>query len=185
MVHPQHFMLLVLLASLPRTLQSRLDGRSAVTRSVTISTFSTTTSQLMQRYTSQDPEPTTTSAPLPTNTHTTAFIPNPTTTSSTAIPTKTEVKDCHVQGVASDLLKLNVWGRSSASDPLACQLGCMYVSQCEAYSFQAAVTENNCVFYHMFVDGREALIPSKTSGIFFSDKYPHDGSNFCYGNSEL
>jgi len=187
MISPQNLLLLVLLAGLPCTFQSPLQGRSEGTRSLSITTSSTTTPQLIQRNTSQDPQPTTTSAPLQTNTPTTTttVISSSTTTSSAAIPTKTGVKDCHVQGIASDLLTSNVWGNSSASDPLACQLDCMYVSQCEAYSFQAPVVEDNCVFYHMFIDGRDALIASKTSGIFFSDKYPKDGSNFCYGNTEL
>jgi hypothetical protein len=103
------------------------------------------------------------------------------------VPTKTGVKNCHVQGLPSDLLTSNIWGSARASDPLTCQLKCMYISQCESYSFQMpsvkTPVDGNCVFYHMFIDGH--LAPSKTSGVFFSDKYPSDGSNFCYGSVEL
>jgi len=101
------------------------------------------------------------------------------------IPTK-DLPNCNVQGTPSKILTSYLWGSVHASDVLACQSACMAVSECESYSFQAHAPKRskNCVFYHTIFDGEEiygSVIPSTTSGIFFSDKYPRDGSNFCYG----
>jgi len=200
MIFPHTFLLLALLAAVPITLQSPLQGRSQnteKTRSLSISTSSTT---LDRRYTSvgsrltittiplsTEPRPTITTIPLHTITRPASTIASKTLTSSAAVPTKTGVTNCHVQGLASELLASNIWGSTRASDPMTCQRQCMYISQCESYSFQTpsakTPVESNCVFYHMFIDGH--LAPSKTSGVFFSDKYPSDGSNFCYGSIEL
>jgi hypothetical protein len=106
-----------------------------------------------------------------------------TTTSSAPIATKTNVDGCNQQGIATALLLANQWGSTKASDVLECQRRCMSVSQCISYSFRLATTVDdfNCVFYHMFTaSGTNAVVPSEISGIFFSDKYPKDGSNFCY-----
>jgi hypothetical protein len=75
--------------------------------------------------------------------------------------------------------------RSYAADPLSCQLLCMYRSRCEAYSFEESTSTSakNCVFYSTYIDGSKVV--SSSSGIYFSDKYPDDGSNFCYGSTEL
>ncbi|KAH6683884.1 hypothetical protein B0J14DRAFT_448423, partial [Halenospora varia] len=108
-----------------------------------------------------------------------------TTSSSTGIPTKTGLKGCNIQGTATTLLQSSSWSSDRARDVLSCQLKCMYISQCQSYSFQSPFTtkEDNCKFYHMFVGkGANVVTPSTTSGIFFSDKYPGDGTNFCYGS---
>ncbi|KAE9374619.1 hypothetical protein N431DRAFT_556882 [Stipitochalara longipes BDJ] len=99
------------------------------------------------------------------------------------IPTKTGLANCNVQGTPSAALTSNILERSYAADPLSCQLLCMYRSRCEAYSFQAPTSANNknCVFYSTYIDGSKVSLGN--SGIYFSDKYPDDGSNFCYGSS--
>ncbi|EPE30169.1 hypothetical protein GLAREA_12892 [Glarea lozoyensis ATCC 20868] len=106
------------------------------------------------------------------------------TSSSTApIATKANVDGCNQQGIATSLLQSHLWGTTKALDVLECQRRCMTVSQCISYSFRIGTTsdDSNCVFYHMFTaNGTNAVVPSETSGIFFSDKYPEDGSNFCY-----
>jgi hypothetical protein len=102
------------------------------------------------------------------------------------IPTKTAIKDCNFQGTPSTSLTSNILGKSYAADPLSCQLLCMYRSRCESYLFQVAstVSANNCVFYSTFIDDSSKVVWS-IIGIFFSDKYPDDGSNFCHGSSQL
>lgn len=101
------------------------------------------------------------------------------------IPTKTGLANCNVQGTPSTTLASNILDRAYAEDPISCQLLCMYRSRCEAYSFQISTSESskNCVFYSTYIDGSK--VSSGSSGIYFSDKYPDDGSNYCYGSSEL
>ncbi|KAH6715367.1 hypothetical protein BKA61DRAFT_422618, partial [Leptodontidium sp. MPI-SDFR-AT-0119] len=81
------------------------------------------------------------------------------------------LKNCHVQGTPNTLLSSSALGSQYAADALLCQLQCMFISRCEAYSFQTTAA---------LIDGLSKVAPSNTSGIFFSDKYPSDGSNFCY-----
>lgn len=110
---------------------------------------------------------------------------SPPTTSAVPVPTKT-LNDCNVQGTASTSLISNLLDKYYAADPLSCQLLCMYRSRCESYSFQAPSPANakNCVFYSTYIDGSLKVV-SSSSGIYFSDKYPSDGSNFCYGSDQL
>lgn len=129
------------------------------------------------------------SLPPPTTTRTHSLpssTPSPTTSTSTAIPTKS-LKNCNVEGIPSDYLVSNILDMRYAYDALACQLRCMYISRCEAYSWQMPVSidSNNCVFYSTLIDGTRKVTPSNISGIFFSDKYPADKSNFCYGSDTL
>lgn len=123
-----------------------------------------------------------------TNPNPTANTPLPSTTSLSKIfATKTALKNCHVQGTPSPMLSANIWGSSYAPDALACQLQCMFVSRCESYSFQTPASSNtkNCIKYLTLIDGVSKVRPSSNSGLFYSDKYPSDGSNFCYGNAPL
>ncbi|PVH85571.1 hypothetical protein DL98DRAFT_48706 [Cadophora sp. DSE1049] len=122
----------------------------------------------------------------PTKIHTSS-VSSFTTSPSKPIPTKTGLKNCHSQGTPSTLLNSSILGSQYASDALACQLQCMFVSRCEAYSYQAATTSKtkNCVKYLTIIDGPTKVTSSSSSGIFFSDKYPSDGSNFCYGGVPL
>ncbi|KAE8451942.1 hypothetical protein EG329_002783 [Mollisiaceae sp. DMI_Dod_QoI] len=125
--------------------------------------------------------------PASTRTHTLgSSTPSPTTSTSIAIPTKS-LKNCNVQGIPSSYLVSNILDMRYAYDALACQLKCMYVSRCEAYSWQMPVSpdSNNCVFYTTLIDGERKVTLSTISGIYFSDKYPSDKSNFCYGSETL
>ena len=110
-----------------------------------------------------------------------------TTSPSKPVPMKTRLKNCHVQGTPGPLLNSSILGSQHASDALACQLQCMFVSRCEAYSFQPSATSEikNCIKYLTTIGGSAKVISSSSSGIFFSDKYPSDGSNFCYGHGPL
>jgi len=125
------------------------------------------------------------SPPKPSFSSTSDSNPSQPTITTLPIPTKTGVANCNVQGTPSAGLISNILERSYAADPLSCQLLCMYRSRCEAYSFQAstATSTKNCVFYSTYIDGSK--VTAGNSGIYFSDKYPDDGSNFCYGSSEL
>lgn len=116
----------------------------------------------------------------------------PSVSSFTTLPpkpvsTKTGLKNCHIQGTSSATLNSNILGSQHASDALACQLQCMFVSRCEAYSFQPPATSKikNCIKYLTTIGGSAKVDPSSSSGIFFSDKYPSDGSNFCYSDVPL
>lgn len=115
-----------------------------------------------------------------------SITPSLTTSASTAVPTK-NLKNCNVEGIPTSYLVSNILDLVYAYDALSCQLKCMEISRCEAYSWQMPVStdSNNCVFYSTFIDGEKKVKASNISGIFFSDKYPSDQSNFCYGSAEL
>jgi hypothetical protein len=107
------------------------------------------------------------------------------TTNSSTVYTKTNVSDCNVQGTASaDLTARKLW-TMNATDVLQCQLYCRATTPCISYSFQPQV-DVNCVFYNAWTgDWTSSVIKSETSGIFFSNKYPSDGSDFCYSDKPL
>jgi hypothetical protein len=115
-----------------------------------------------------------------------SITPSLTTSASTAIPTK-NLKNCNVEGIPTSYLVSNILDLVYAYDASACQANCMGISRCEAYSWQMPVStgSNNCVFYSTLIDGDKKVKASNISGIFFSDKYPSDQSNFCYGSVEL
>ncbi|CAG8983991.1 hypothetical protein HYALB_00009593 [Hymenoscyphus albidus] len=105
-----------------------------------------------------------------------------TKTTTTPIVTKTGVADCNVQGTANEVMTSKIFGSARASDILNCQVQCRTITACISYSYQppASTKDDNCVFYNMFLD--KGVKPSKRSGIFFSDKYPDDGSDYCYSS---
>ncbi|CZR59181.1 uncharacterized protein PAC_09073 [Phialocephala subalpina] len=184
-----------LLAVSKTTLQSPVqDGpgevyevrRSAVKSPITALTTSQSPYYDRQQFAERDVY-TTLDHPAPTRRHTTpTSTSTPTTSASTAIPTKS-LKNCNVEGIPSNYLVQNILDMRYAYDALACQLRCMYISRCEAYSWQMPVStdSNNCVFYSTLIDGERKVTPSNISGIFFSDKYPSDKTNFCYGSEIL
>jgi hypothetical protein len=113
-----------------------------------------------------------------------ATAPSSYTTNSSLIYAKSNVDGCNKQGTPNPLLVSTQWGTMHVADVLQCQKRCMAISQCISYSFQLPLSseDKNCVFYHMFTSGTAAIIESETSGVFFSDKYPGDGSNFCFSD---
>lgn len=118
----------------------------------------------------QDSSPTTTSAPT-------------TTTTSSTIATKT-IAGCNVQGTADVALTSRVFGTTNFPDFLPCQSSCRGITACISYSFSPNSTV--CTYYNSWMDDFNTgdttgyVILSNSSGIFFSDKYPSDGSDFCY-----
>ena len=106
-----------------------------------------------------------------------------TTSSDAAVPTKMNVNGCHLQGTPTDLMLSHFWGTMKTSQPQECQDMCGGITPCISYSFQYALVDgtNNCVFYNYWSNLGDAVVPSNSSGIFFSNKYPSDGSRFCYG----
>jgi len=170
-------------------LTPRIVARIVTTTYIVISELTSTSAPtyVQRRHrTESDTDPPTTTSPTVSITTITVTATSA-TSSSTAIPTKTGLKNCNVQGTANAVVTSNIWGSQYAADPLVCQLECMYISRCEAYSFQAPTTSdsNNCVLYTTLIDGSSKITLSNTSGVFFSDKYPEDGSNFCYGSTQL
>ncbi|PQE06745.1 hypothetical protein CJF30_00008629 [Rutstroemia sp. NJR-2017a BBW] len=112
--------------------------------------------------------------------YTTTSTTASTTTTSSAIPTKT-IAGCNVQGTAAADLTSHYWGSTAAVNSTACQLSCIYVSQCISYSWEPAA--GACTWYHQWMDG--LVVASNNSGIYYSDKYPSDGTNFCFGDHQL
>jgi hypothetical protein len=96
---------------------------------------------------------------------------------------------CDVAGYVSWIFQQNYFlGSKSACDVLSFQSKCMKISQCESYSYQRAARSNgtNGVLYKGIFDSRDLFVISNPSSpLRFSDKYPQDGHNFCYGNHSL
>ncbi|KAB8300441.1 hypothetical protein EYC80_000613 [Monilinia laxa] len=119
----------------------------------------------------QDPSPPTTGNPTTT------------TTTSSVIATKT-IAGCNVQGTADVALTSRVFGTTTLPDFLSCQSRCRGITACISYSFSPNSTV--CTYYNSWMDDFNTgdttgyVILSNSSGIFFSDKYPSDGSDFCY-----
>ncbi|KAF5879135.1 uncharacterized protein Bfra_006340 [Botrytis fragariae] len=137
----------------------------------------------------QDDTPTTTitatTTDLPTTTEvpTTTSTPTTSTTSSAAIATKT-IDGCNVQGIADTALAARYFGSASYADILKCQSTCRGVTACISYSWTPL--NSNCTLYNSWMDDFNTgdtsgyVLLSDDSGTFFSDKYPSDGSDFCY-----
>lgn len=172
----------------PSPLLANKRDTTTITRTITSSSKPTTTTHAIAEREDAYTRTTVTSIVVSTTkkpTVTRTSSNTVTTTSSGVTPTKTGLKTCNVQGTANDVMTTNEWGSDRASDALDCQRKCMTVSQCISYSFQypSSTNDDNCVFYHMFMT--KGVTPSRNSGIYFSDKYPEDGSNYCYGSTPL
>ncbi|KAJ8068690.1 hypothetical protein OCU04_002389 [Sclerotinia nivalis] len=117
---------------------------------------------------SQDdtPTPSTTNAPTTTTT----------TTSSTIVAKN--IGGCNVQGTADVGLSSKIFGTATAPDIVSCQSRCGGITACISYSYDVNTTV--CTAYNQWMDN---LVSNGSSGIFFSDKYPDDGTNFCYSYS--
>ncbi|KAF7893482.1 uncharacterized protein EAF02_001020 [Botrytis sinoallii] len=126
---------------------------------------------------------TTTYLPTTTDVPTTTSIPTTTTTSSAAIATKT-INGCNVQGTADTALAARYFGSGPYADILKCQSTCRGVTACISYSWTPLTS--NCTLYNSWMDDFNTgdttgyVVLSDDSGTFFSDKYPSDGSDFCY-----
>jgi len=110
-------------------------------------------------------------------------------TSTSTFAVKTGVPDCDIHGIASPILLALIIGDTNATDVLACQLSCEYTSRCQSWSFRPPVStldpavDHNCVYYGAFIrDSPQYIIRDNSSTTVFSDKYPSDGSNFCFGD---
>ncbi|KAH8596996.1 hypothetical protein B0O99DRAFT_705354 [Bisporella sp. PMI_857] len=115
--------------------------------------------------------------------------PTATSTAATSVPTKVDPK-CDVAGYPAEYYRQRLWGSTATPDVLACQLGCMYRTPCQSYSFRQSSQPNdnvtNCDFYAATFDERNMFVKKDASSPYrFSDKYPMDGSNYCYGDHQL
>ncbi|KAF7904685.1 hypothetical protein EAF00_002019 [Botryotinia globosa] len=127
--------------------------------------------------------PSTTDVPTTTDLPTTTSISTTTTTSSAAIATKT-IDGCNVQGTADTALAARYFGSGSYASILKCQSTCRGVTACISYSWTPSTS--NCTLYNSWMDDFNTgdttgyVVLSDDSGTFFSNKYPSDGSDFCY-----
>ncbi|EDN91365.1 predicted protein [Sclerotinia sclerotiorum 1980 UF-70] len=80
---------------------------------------------------------------------------------STTIVAK-NIDGCNVQGMAEAGLTSKIFGTYTLDDLVTCQTVC------------GRVTPS----YNQWMDN--LVLSDTSSGIFFSDKYPSDGTNFCY-----
>lgn len=189
MFFPLNCVLALLALNVPFAISSpfHADNREVptITRTITSSSRPTTTTQSIVERDDAYTRTTITSITVSTTKSTVTRTSSTTNTLSGTIPTKTGLKTCNVQGIANDVMRTNKWGSDEASDSLICQSKCMSISQCISYSFQppSSTRDDNCVFYHMFMT--KGVTPSRNSGVYFSDKYPEDGSNYCYGSNSL
>ncbi|CAD6440128.1 4ff2caa9-4edf-4889-b6ce-1168672d2e15-CDS [Sclerotinia trifoliorum] len=104
--------------------------------------------------------------------------PKPTTTTTTTSPTivAKNIDGCNVEGTAEAGLTSRIFNTYTLEDIVTCQKHCGEVTACISYSYNVNTTV--CTAYNEFMDN---LVLSDTSSrIFFSDKYPSDGTNFCY-----
>ena len=102
------------------------------------------------------------------------------TSTSPPIITKTSVADCAVEGTAGAPLSEHIFGTVTASDVLDCQYQCRYTTACISYAWNTTTQTDNCAEYNAWDNVAGAVIPGNDTGVWFSDKYPEDGSDFCY-----
>ncbi|KKY18332.1 hypothetical protein UCRPC4_g05044 [Phaeomoniella chlamydospora] len=98
------------------------------------------------------------------------------TVNSTDHAIKTLV-DCNVEGVASSSMAAKLRHAKTESSFLDCQTYCFFDTPCQAYSFDPSTQV--CNTYITTID----VTDSTDTGIFFSNKYPKDSSNYCYGTT--
>ncbi|KUJ12958.1 uncharacterized protein LY89DRAFT_197528 [Mollisia scopiformis] len=95
--------------------------------------------------------------------------------SGRTIYVKTGISGCNQEGTAATSIRVLGQG-GPATDILSCQAGCRFTTACEAYSF--ATASSNCTMYNAGLGGNVQSLEG--TGVFFSMKYPADGSDFCY-----
>lgn len=121
-------------------------------------------------------------AALEDSTPTISSTPTTTTTSS-PVATKT-IAGCNIQGTADVALAAKVFGKGNHTDVIACQGTCRGITACISYSYSPSTTE--CTLYNSWMDDFTTgdttgyVVLSNSTGVFFSDKYPSDGSGSCY-----
>ncbi|KAM3086196.1 hypothetical protein ACMFMF_000150 [Clarireedia jacksonii] len=127
------------------------------------------------------------SMPLPTatpltNTTTTA---TPTTSSTHKVATKTAVPDCHYRGLPGLIADYIIEGtEKNVADELECQNHCSTVSECLSYELWGSM----CLLYNVTIfsdparTGIDLVIPSLVGDLYWSDRFPEDGSGFCFGD---
>jgi hypothetical protein len=98
--------------------------------------------------------------------------------------------DCNFEGLPTTNLLNNTLTTLYSSTTLACQTPCENyegAGPCLSYSWQAPAnpTFANCQLFSVAFtgtadDGTNFVIKDIESGIFFSNRWPADGSGFCY-----
>ena len=100
------------------------------------------------------------------------------TTVSNAVPTKS-LSTCNVEGAAGNKQKNNVFGKDKLNDIVTCQQYCFFTTACQSYSYN--MTSSECLRYSYGSSGMDVV--KGNTNTFFSQKYPGDGTNFCYGTT--
>lgn len=86
-----------------------------------------------------------------------------------------------MEGIASTHLNSLSLGTGPVNDILGCQGSCRFDTPCQSYSFDTSTS--NCTFYQSSI--YDQVTAQSGTGIFFSMKYPGDGSDYCYDDVPL
>lgn len=108
---------------------------------------------------------------------------------------KTFVSDCAIEGSPSSSHLNSQIPTPNATDILHCQAGCFAEDNCVSWSWNSTVWNfdanpgvippNRCMWYSVWIWWSPGeVVPGKTR-TFFSNKYPGDGTKFCYGNMPI
>ncbi|CZR51407.1 uncharacterized protein PAC_01282 [Phialocephala subalpina] len=115
---------------------------------------------------------------FPTSTTVPSFATE-TSLAGRAIYYKTSPSSCNIEGSASLSLLSRIFPtvQNTTTDILGCQSQCRFTTACQSYSFNTSSSSGNCVMYMADTSG---VVKGKGTGVFFSMKFPGDGSDFCY-----
>ncbi|EPE26421.1 hypothetical protein GLAREA_02334 [Glarea lozoyensis ATCC 20868] len=121
-------------------------------------------------------------APTP-NRHTRLTIRNETSSPPPDTPNIKSLPTCHIQGDASPELTASLFGTYNLPDILSCQSYCRttLIHTCLSHSFSPNLT-SPCTIYALALNS--TLLPS-SSGIYFSNHFPSDNSDYCYGDEHV
>lgn len=124
-----------------------------------------------------------------TGTHSETRLPIVPTMPATPIYIKTGTPGCAVEGSPGVNTTSKLYGPQNVPNVLRCQSQCYFTRGCVMYSWSLSTPKGTqCMLYtavgpqdYLATDFTSAVVPGNTD-MFFSDKYPSDGSSFCYSN---
>jgi len=108
---------------------------------------------------------------------------------------KTFVPDCAIEGSPNSSYPTSQIPSPNATDILHCQAGCLAEDKCSSWSWNSTVwnfTANpgvsptkRCMWYSFWIWWSPGEVAPGKTKTFFSNKYPSDGTRFCYGNMPI
>ncbi|KAH8654492.1 hypothetical protein BGZ60DRAFT_386454 [Tricladium varicosporioides] len=125
--------------------------------------------------------------PSTSTTITLTSTPSPTTSTAPAISTKA-LATCHQQGMPTTILLTFMISSHPSPSVLECQGSCKAEEKCLSYSHREVSAANsaypNCELFSRKWDSKEngtdLVIKSWRYGIYYSDRFPGDGSEECF-----